>query len=184
MNQPTAPCRPPRMKSATRRQVKPFGISRRTANQATPTKKTRPRIRPSSRCAHSQKKMNLKPARAHSGRPGDLAKLGCRLVERELAHPVGVGERRDRADDRLPFGDRQSAFRKPGDAADHNHPEHQGGNDEEQVGQGKRTRPAFRQARYRCGGHGRTGHVRRAYARRCFGAREGTGIDFDADDML
>src|SRR3954452_5737085 len=63
MNHPTAPCSPPRTNSETRRGPKPFGMARLKPNQATPTKKTRPRMRPRSRWTHSQKKMNLKPDR-------------------------------------------------------------------------------------------------------------------------
>ena len=55
----------------------------------------------------------------------DLAKLGRRLVLAERGLPVAGRQRRHRADDRLPFGDRQPGMREPRDAADDDDQEHQ-----------------------------------------------------------
>ena len=44
----------------------------------------------------------------------------------EFGGPVGGRQRRDDADDRLPFGDRQAGEGEPRDAADHDHQKDQG----------------------------------------------------------
>ena len=126
MNQPIAPCsaaeHEQRRPAASR---SPSGFARFTANQATPTKKTRPMTRPSRRWTHSQKKMVLKPASVMPAGPATSRYCGVCLVQRRTPCPVGVSQRRDRAGDRLPLGDRQAAFGQAGDAADHDHREYQ-----------------------------------------------------------
>ena len=77
--------------------------------------------------------MNLKPASVIPAGPATSRYCGVCLVEVERALPVRVGERRDRAADRLPFGDRQAAFGQPGDAADDDHRENERGDEQQQV---------------------------------------------------
>jgi hypothetical protein len=55
----------------------------------------------------------------------DVAEFGRRLVLGERVVPVGRVERRQRADDRLPLGDRQAGMREPRHAAHDDHREHQ-----------------------------------------------------------
>ena len=54
---------------------------------------------------------------------------------------------RDGAADRPPFGDRQTAFGEPGDAADDHHREHQSGDEQQQVRQCPRTGRRIRSVR-------------------------------------
>ena len=54
-----------------------------------------------------------------------LPVLGRQLVLLERLLPLGLGQRRQRADDRLPLDDRQARMREPRDAADDDHREHQ-----------------------------------------------------------
>ena len=61
----------------------------------------------------------------------DLLVLGRLLVLVEGLLPLRVVQRRQRADDRLPFDDRQARVREPRDAADDDHREHQRAADEQ-----------------------------------------------------
>ena len=54
-----------------------------------------------------------------------LLVLGRQLVLLERLLPLGLGQRRQRADDRLPLDDRQARMREARDAADDDHREHQ-----------------------------------------------------------
>ena len=49
------------------------------------------------------------------------------LIFLELGLPLRLVQRRQRAHDRLPFGDRKAGFGKPRRAADQNHGEHKRG---------------------------------------------------------
>ena len=74
----------------------------------------------------------------HARRAVDLAIFGGRLVKVEGLLPLFVGQRRDCAADRIPFGDRKPAFGQAGDPADHDHQEHQPGDEHQPVGDGER----------------------------------------------
>ena len=81
----------------------------------------------------------------------DLAILGCRLILAERLVPSGRGKRRERSDDGLPFGDRQSRVREPRRTSDYGHREHQRAADEKPDGNGAWTRAIASVDRCRAG---------------------------------
>jgi hypothetical protein len=59
----------------------------------------------------------------------DLLEFRCLLIFFKDFQPVRLGQGRQRADQRLPFDDRQAGMRQAGDAADHQRGEnHRGAN--------------------------------------------------------
>jgi hypothetical protein len=66
----------------------------------------------------------------------DLLELRRLLVLGEKFQPVGLGKRRQGADQRLPFDDRQSRMRQPRHAADHHGEENHGTAGEQPPGHG------------------------------------------------
>ena len=56
----------------------------------------------------------------------DLPVFGRGAILGENVSPVGIGQRRQRADDRLPFGDRQAGVREARHAPEHDQREQQG----------------------------------------------------------
>ena len=109
MNQPTAPCRPPRI--AANRKPRDSGEEDEAEDSSEQP------VRP------FPEEDELESRQRHAGRSGDFAILRCPLVEREFVHPLSMGQRRDGADDRLPLRDRQAAFGETRDAADDDHAE-------------------------------------------------------------
>ncbi len=65
----------------------------------------------------------FEPVEAHAG--DEFLILRDRLIFGEFGEPIGLGERRQHAGDRLPFGDREAGFREPRRAADDDHGEDQ-----------------------------------------------------------
>src|SRR5207244_4682175 len=61
----------------------------------------------------------------------DLPVFRRELVFGEGLLPLRVRQRRDRTDDRLPLGDRQSRMRQPRDTTDDDHCEHERATDEQ-----------------------------------------------------
>jgi len=92
-----------------------LGIDRRTANQA---------VDP------FPQEDELEAGERHAGRAGDFEILRSLAVEIESTHPIGVGQGRDGAGDRVPAGDRQAAFGQPRDPANDDHGKHQSDHDE------------------------------------------------------
>ena len=119
MYQPIAPCRPPSANTPAS-----FHPSRASMRRAPPEPEERHEKDEPDRPA--EQAMEVLP-------PEDALELGERhalvdqlvlgrlpvLVEHRL--PVGLGERRDRADERLPLDDRQPGVGEAGDAPDDDH---------------------------------------------------------------
>ena len=128
-------------------QRRPAGTRRRASRQALPqavlfaeevrskaARKTTPIRRPSRRWTYSHQKMRLKPSRVDA--EVHQPELGRLAVPGEQRLPVGLRERRERADERLPFDDRQARAGEPRDPAHHDDGEDEGGADEQPGGDG------------------------------------------------
>ena len=122
IHQPTAPCSPPSSSSPTS-----FGFSALLEPAGRPEEQQRQREHDADPARQDAVRPlppedRLELAEAHAGI--ELPVFRDLLVLRKLLLPVGIGERRDDAVDRLPFGDRQTGIGEPRRAADQEQREH------------------------------------------------------------